>query len=128
VGTIVLQTGAVLLASTLLAGSAAGDPAEKPEAEVLFARQLEAGKPVEPGTRFSPGKLYCWTKLKSRESHYTIKHHWIRNGRRVWLQPIQVGARLWVTWSHFNVTPGAWTVKVTDETGLLIQSASFTVE
>jgi hypothetical protein len=121
---------AVLLLGTalLVRSAAADDPPDKPTAEVLFAKQLRDRKPVAPGTTFSPGKLYCWNKLTNSESFYLIAHHWIKNGRRVWRQPIQVRGKQWVTWSHFKVTPGSWTVKVTNGSGLLIQSANFTVE
>jgi hypothetical protein len=119
----------MITVAALLAGPAAGDdPPEKPTAEVLFAKQVKNRKPVAPGTTFTPGKLYCWNRLTNSESHYVIAHHWIKNGRRVWRQPIRVRGKKWVTWSYFNVTPGSWTVKVTDGSGMLIQSASFTVE
>jgi len=128
INTTMLIAVAALLGSILLPGPAAAEPDEKPTAEVLFARQVQDRKPVDPGTTFSPGKLYCWTRLTSSESHYSISHHWLRNGRRVWQQPIQVRGKHWVTWSVFNVTPGSWTVRVTGDSGMLIESASFTVE
>lgn len=121
-------TAALLVGSALLVGPAAGDPPDRPTAEVLFARQVQDRKPVDPGTTFSPGKLYCWNKLTSSESYYLIAHHWLKNGRRVWRQPIQVRGKKWVTWSYFKVTRGSWTVRVTDGSGMEIQSASFTVE
>jgi hypothetical protein len=126
-----MRISTIVAAAALLfgAGSAAGDdPPGMPTVEMLFARQVQDRKPVSPGTTFSPGKLYCWTKLTSSESYYLIAHHWIKNGRRVWRQPIQVRGKTWVTWSHFNVTPGSWTVRVTSESGMQIASASFTVE
>jgi len=119
---------ALLAGPALLVGPAAGDPPRRTTAEVLFARQVQDRKPVAPGTTFSAGKVYCWNKLTSSESHYLIAHHWIKNGRRVWRQPIQVSGKQWVTWSHFKVTPGSWTVRVTDGSSMLIQAASFTVE
>jgi hypothetical protein len=119
---------ALLLGAALLAGPAAGEPNDRPTVEVRFARQVRDRQPVDPGTEFPPGKLYCWTRLESRESHYLIAHHWMKNGRRVWRQPIQVQGKHWVTWSHFNVTPGSWTVRVTDESGVQLESASFTVK
>lgn len=120
-------TTAILLLG--LSELAAAEPNDKPiTAEVLFAKQIRDRQPVDPGTTFAPGKLYCWNKLTSKESYYVIAHHWIRNGRRVWRQPIQVRGRTWVTWSHFKVTPGSWTVRVTDGSGMVIEEASFTVE
>jgi len=119
----------MIVAAALLGSTAtAGDPPDRPAAEVLFARQVKDRQPVDPGTTFPPGKLYCWTKLTSRESYYTIAHHWIKNGTRVWHQPIQIKGKTWVTWSHFKVTSGSWTVRVTDESGMEIQSAGFTVK
>jgi hypothetical protein len=125
--TTILVAAALLLAG-LVPRSSAGEPDQKPTVEVLFARQVQDGKPVDPGTTFSPGKLYCWNKLKSSESYYLIAHNWIKNGRRVRRQPIQVRGRTWVTWSYFKVTPGSWTVRVTDGSGMLLESASFTVK
>jgi hypothetical protein len=121
-------TAAILLVGPLLATPAASDPDEKPSVELLFAKQVQDRKPVAPGTSFTPGKLYCWTKLTSSESHYLIAHHWIRNGRRVWRQPIRIRSKKWVTWSHFKVTPGSWTVRVTNGSGMQLHSADFTVK
>ena len=124
-----LIAAAILIAGpTLLAAPAADGPPGRPTVEMLFARQLQDRKPVAPGNTFTPGKLYCWTKLTSSESHYLIAHHWIRNGRRVWRQPIRVRSKRWVTWSHFKVTPGSWTVRVTNGSGMQLHSADFTVK
>jgi hypothetical protein len=125
VTTIAMITTALLAAASALA---ADEPPDRPTVEVLFATKVQDRQPVAPDTTFAPGKVYCWNKLTSRESHYLIAHHWVKNGRRVYRQPIQIRGRRWVTWSYFKVTPGSWTVRVTDESGMEIQSASFTVE
>ena len=124
--TIATLTAAFLMLA--MTGPALGDPPARPTVEVLFARQVQDRKPVDPATTFSPGKLYCWTRLTSRENNYLIAHHWLKNGRRVWHQPIEVRGKQWVTWSQFKVTPGSWTVRVTDEAGLVLHSAGFTVQ
>jgi hypothetical protein len=56
----VTRTLALLAAALLpgLAATATGEP-DRPEAEVQFPRKIENRKPVDPGTTFSPGKLYC---------------------------------------------------------------------
>lgn len=127
--TVMITAAALLLVgATWSAATADDDPPKRPGVEMLFAKQVQDRKPVAPGTTFTPGKLYCWTKLTNTESHYLIAHHWIKNGRRVWRQPIRIRSKKWVTWSHFKVTPGSWTVRVTDGSGLQLHAADFTVK
>jgi hypothetical protein len=123
--TTMIAAAALLLGESALAED---ESPQRPEVEVLFTTHIQDREPVAADTTFSPGKVYCWNKLKSRESHYLIAHHWIKNGRRVYRQPIRVRGKTWITWSYFKVTPGSWTVRVTDESGMEIQTASFTVK
>lgn len=96
--------------------------------ELQFARELAERKPLEPGTSFTPGKVYCWNELKGGEGDYTITHVWYRDGKQVRKQPIRARGKKWVTWSFHKLTPGSWRVEVLDGAGKVIGSGELTVK
>jgi hypothetical protein len=118
---------AAILAVSLAGSARAEEPVEKISVDVKFATQLDDRKPVDPGTAFQPGKLYCWTRVKGGSGEFRLVHVWLRDDRVVWRQPVRVRGRSWVTWSYHNVTPGHWKVQIEDTDGGVISQGSFTV-
>ena len=76
---------------------------------------------------FTPGKIYAWTRVSGGDGEFTVNHVWIKDGKRVWKQPVSVKGKRWTTWSYFNAKPGAWKVEVQDEGGQVLAAATFTV-
>lgn len=96
--------------------------------EIKFARSLEKRKPVDPGTSFTPGKLYCWNHVTGGTGKFKIYHIWYVNGRKVRKQGITVKGKRWTTWSYYKVRRGNWKVEVQDEAGKVIGAGEFTVD
>jgi hypothetical protein len=129
-GGIAAALGLALLASPLAAR--ADETKNEAKAglavEMQFARELAERKPVEPGTSFTPGKVYCWNELKGGEGEYTIAHVWYRDGKQVRKQPIRAKGKKWVTWSFHKLGAGSWKVEVQDSSGQVIGSKELTVK
>ena len=120
--------GLALLGMTPRPARAAGGTDAGLTVQVQFARDLSERKPVEPGTSFAPGKVYCWNELKGGDGEYSITHVWYRDGKQVRRQPIRARGKKWVTWSYHKLTPGSWKVEVLDAAGKVIGSKELTVK
>ncbi|MBI5482290.1 MAG: DUF2914 domain-containing protein [Deltaproteobacteria bacterium] len=96
--------------------------------ELKLAKEIQARQPVAPGDTFTPGKIYAWTRVTGGEDDFTVYHVWIKDGKRLWKQPVSVKGKRWTTWSYFNARPGAWRVEVQDEGGKVLAAAAFTVK
>ena len=94
---------------------------------VQFATQLKDRAPVDPGSAFQPGKVYCWTDVKGGSGTLRLVHVWMRDDLVVHRQSVRVRGQSWVTWSYHDVGPGQWKVQVQDPTGAVVGQGSFTV-
>lgn len=75
----------------------------------------------------SVDRVYCWTRLSASVVPSTVKHVWSMNGQKISEVPLDVKYASMRTWSTHGVTPGDWKVEVTDESGSVLSSVSFTV-
>ena len=128
---VVLVTTLALLGSALRSSSAQACEEGGPVAttvELKFAKEIKARQAVAPGDEFTPGKIYAWTRVSGGDGEFTVNHVWIKDGKRVWKQPVSVKGKRWTTWSYFNAKPGAWSVEIQDEGGTVLAAAGFTVK
>jgi hypothetical protein len=128
---IVLCTALALVGSALHASAALAceeEGAVGPSVEIKFAKEIQGRQPVAPGDTFTPGKVYAWTRVTGGEGDFTVYHVWIKDGKRLWKQPVSVKGKRWTTWSYFNAKPGAWKLEVQDEGGKVLAAAEFTVK
>ena len=102
--------------------------ATAPAVELKFAKEIQGRQPVAPGDTFTPGKVFTWTRVTGGEGEFTVYHVWIKDGKRLWKQPVSVKGKKWTTWSYFNAKPGAWNVEIQDEGGKVLAAAAFTVK
>jgi hypothetical protein len=99
-----------------------------PSVELQIAKEIQGRQPVAPGDSFAAGKLFAWTRVTGGEGDFTVYHVWIKDGKRLWKQPVGVKGKKWTTWSYFNTKPGAWSVEVQDEGGKVLATTAFTVK
>ena len=104
------------------------EPGAELQVEVKLAKEVQERQPVDPGTRFESGKLYCWNLLQGGQGDFVVHHVWKREGKQVWKRAVRGRGAKWVTWSYHNVTPGKWSVEVIDEAGKLLASSEFVVQ
>jgi hypothetical protein len=104
------------------------ESAATPAVELKLAREIQGRQPVDPGDTFTPGRIFAWTRVTGGEGDFTVYHVWIKDGKRLWKQPVSVKGKKWTTWSYFNAKPGAWSVEIQDEGGKVLATAAFTVK
>ncbi len=104
------------------------ESAASPSVELKLTKEIQGRQPVDPGDTFSPGKVFAWTRVTGGEGDFTVYHVWIKDGTRVWKQPVSVKGKKWTTWSYFNAKPGTWSVEIQDDGGKVLAAAAFTVK
>lgn len=99
------------------------------------------GTGVESGTRkvigeavaFSPEveRVYCFTRVHGLHPPSTVTHVWYHEGRTISRVDLNIGSENWRTWSFKSQFPGwtgSWEVKVLNEDGMVLGSATFEVQ
>ncbi len=86
-------------------------------------------EPQHVSTVFSENvkQIYCWTNVRNGGGRY-INHTYYREGRWIHNQRLYIRANSrWRTWSSKKVSPGNWSVKITDDSGILLEELSFRI-
>jgi hypothetical protein len=129
-----MQKFFVILGSFMLAGTLAAAQKEAPKGlsveKAVAATGVENREPVGEATEFeaSAGKVYCWTKVLAETVPTKVKHVWYVDNQQVFEISLDINYPSTRTWSTKTVTAGSWRVDVTDETGTVLTSVSFTVK
>jgi len=121
---------ALLLQGILLAQEKpAGSQGLKVE-KIVVATSVDNRDPVGENTEFeaSVGTVSCWTKVTASNPPATIKHVWYSGDKKVFEQPLEIKSPSTRTWSTKTVRAGSWKVDVTDDSGAVLSSVSFTVK
>ena len=100
--------------------------------EMVFCTGIENRTPVGVSKIFpdTVGRVYCFTKLTSKEDHTAISHVWYYNDTQMAIVDLPVNARSWRTWSSKRIVKewaGRWRVDVISATGAVICSDAFMV-
>ena len=128
---------ALILGVLVALGAAAAQEKTTPAADqglkvekIVVATSVDNREPVGENTEFaaSAGTLYCWTKISASTTPATIKHIWYLGDKKVFEQSLDLKFVSTRTWSSKAVTAGSWKVDVTDETGAVLSSVTFTVK
>ena len=109
--------------------SKAGDQAIRAE-KIVAATSVNNLEPVGENKEFesSVGIVYCWTKVSAKTVPATIVHVWYLADKKVFERPLGLKFASTRTWSSKSVRSGSWRVDVTDESGTVLSSVSFTVK
>jgi hypothetical protein len=109
--------------------SKAGDQAIRVE-NIVAATSVNNLEPVGENKEFesSVGIVYCWTKVSAKTVPATIVHVWYLADKKVFERPLGLKFASTRTWSSKSVRSGSWRVDVTDESGTVLSSVSFTVK
>jgi len=124
----------IILGSFLLASTLAAAQKEAPKGlgveKAVVATGVENREPVGVAKEFdaSVGQVYCWTRVISATVPTTIKHVWYVDNQKVFEIPLDIKYPRTRTWSSKTIKPGNWRVDVTDESGTVLTSVSFTVK
>jgi len=98
-------------------------------ARAVFTSGVKDKEPVDTLTTVSNDthKVYFFTDLRNLSGHM-IHHRWEYNGKTMATVEFGVGGPRWRVWSTKTLLPewtGKWTVSVIDETGNVLDQASF---
>ena len=87
-------------------------------------------EPVGEAKEFdaSVGQVSCWTRVIAATVPTTIKHVWYFDNQKVYEISLDIKYPRTRTWSTKTIRAGNWRVDVTDETGNVLTSVSFTVK
>lgn len=126
---MVLLSLGISIALASAAGRAPQSQSIKIE-KIVMATSVSNLEPDGVNTEFpaSAGPLYCWTKVSSASVPASIFHKWYRDNQQVFEYKLDLKWASTRTWSRKSVTPGKWRVDVTDESGSVLSSVSFTVK
>lgn len=118
-------------------------------AQVSGAQEMEMGVKVElgfgtgidretrgltgQGETFAAGleRVFCRMHITGAAAPTTVTHVWYRDGKTMAQVELSVGSANWRTWSSKRLLPswtGFWEVKVLDQTGKVLASASFEIK
>ena len=132
----------------LIAAGAVAFPASAQETEPTEPAAREGqwvdfifGTGIDPESRevigadetFAPEieKVYCFTRVHGMRPPASVTHVWYHEGRTISRVDLNIGSENWRTWSYksrFDGWSGAWEVKVLNEDGMVLGSATFTVQ
>jgi hypothetical protein len=76
-------------------------------------------------------KVYCFTRVHGMRPPASVTHVWYHEGRTISRVDLNIGSENWRTWSfksRFDGWSGAWEVKVLNEDGMVLGSATFDVQ
>jgi len=98
--------------------------------KAVAATSVESREPVGENKKFeaSVGTVDCWTKIAAQTTPATIKHVWYVGDQKVFEKALEIKYPSTLTWSSKSVKAGNWRVDVTDDTGTVLTSVSFTVK
>lgn len=101
--------------------------------DAVVAKGIEDLKPVEPGTEFGSdvGKLYFYTRIRTKEFPITVKHLWFQGDKFVMEINLLIKSGNWRTYSSKTIHPfsrGEWKVDVTTDEGTLLKTLRFTIQ
>jgi hypothetical protein len=116
-------------------GAAQEKPVAAPDGNLkvekaVAATSVENREPVGESAEFeaSVGTVYCWTKISAPSVPATLKHVWYLGDQQVFEKTLDIKFPSTRTWTSKSVKAGSWRVDVTDDTGTVITSVSFTVK
>ena len=75
-------------------------------------------------------RVFCRMHITGATAPTTVNHVWYRDGKTMAQVELNVGSANWRTWSSKRLLPswtGFWEVKVLDQTGKVLASASFEI-
>ena len=98
--------------------------------KAVVAKAVEGREPVGVAKEFnaSVGQVSCWTKVIAATVPTKIKHVWYVDNQKVFEMTLDIHYHKTRTWSTKKIRPGNWRVDVTDATGNILTSVSFTVK
>jgi Protein of unknown function (DUF2914) len=129
-----MQKFFVILGSFLLASTLAAAQKEPPKGlsveKAVAATSVEEREPVGEATEFNASveQVTCWTKVVAETVPTKIKHVWYVDNQQVFEISLDINYPSTRTWSTKTIRAGSWRVDVTDETGTVLTSVSFTVK
>lgn len=121
-----------------LAVMAPSSPAQESEAPITVDLGFGTGVDRETrtltgeGTAFPAGteRIFCRMHITGAEAPTTVTHAWYLDGKTMAQVELNVGSSNWRTWSSKRLLAswtGLWEVKVLDQTGKVLATASFEV-
>ena len=103
--------------------------------DFAFGTGVEDGtrKVVGEGTSFPPEteRVYCFTRVHGMHPPTTVTHVWYHESRTISRVELSIGSENWRTWSFKSRFPewsGSWEVKVLNEDGMVLGSATFEIK
>ncbi|HOI42089.1 MAG TPA: DUF2914 domain-containing protein [Elusimicrobiales bacterium] len=117
-----------LYAQTETAGEMPEPAAIKVE-RILTAAGVEKREPVGETAAFSgdTARVFTWTRISAEQTPTTVTHSYYFGDKKVAQVELAVNSSPYRVWSSKAVRPGDWKVEVTDETGKVLASVTFTV-
>ncbi len=104
-------------------------------AEIIFASGIDRANfaVIDPASEFDADvqQVVCYTRITGAQESTVVTHAWYFEGKTKAKVELAVGSASWRTYSTKQIQPtwtGQWEVKVLDESGAVLASASFTVQ
>ena len=104
-------------------------------AEIIFASGIDRANlaVIDPASEFDADvqQVVCYTRITGAQESTVVTHAWYYEGKTKAKVELAVGSASWRTYSTKQIQPtwtGQWEVKVLDESGAVLASASFTVQ
>jgi len=104
-------------------------------AEIIFASGIDRANRavIDPASEFDADvqQVVCYTRITGAQESTVVTHAWYFEGKTKAKVELAVGSASWRTYSTKQIQPtwtGQWEVKVLDESGAVLASASFTVQ
>ena len=99
---------------------------------MVIAADVVAREPVAAGQTFGAAteKVYCFLEAAAIERETTVYFVWYHEKTLVARVPLTLSAgKRWRTWSSKKIggRKGAWRVELQEESGIILNSVSFTV-
>ncbi|MCX5785418.1 MAG: DUF2914 domain-containing protein [Elusimicrobia bacterium] len=97
--------------------------------KIATAASVENREPVGETATFDKAaeRVYTWTKITAANTPVTIKHVYYFGEKKECEVELSIKSSPYRVWSSKAVRPGNWKVDVTDETGKVLSTASFSV-
>lgn len=101
--------------------------------KAVMAQRVENREPVGEATEFPAGvgEIACWSRIAGAQTETYVQHVWIQGDTERARVQLQVKSPSWRTWSTKTIDPswtGAWTLKIEDADGNVLETLSFTIE
>jgi hypothetical protein len=97
--------------------------------KIVAAVSVEKREPVGETSSFPAGtaRVYIWTRITAQTAPVRIKHVYYHEDKKAAEVELAVNSSPYRVWSNKAVRPGSWKVEVTDETGVVLSSLTFSV-